>query len=96
MALSFKPHFEGRDCEKFFLCLDFFCSYNNVLCKRKIRMIYYKCDRQGGNAIIVPLYMNLRILNLRIAKVMDFLILKDGIVTHRSIKIHKLTKFYVH
>jgi hypothetical protein len=46
--------------------------------------------------VIVPLYMNLRILNLRIAKVLDFLVLKDSIVAYRSIKIHKLSKFYVH
>jgi hypothetical protein len=43
-------------------------------------------------AVIVPLYKNLRI----IAKFMDFMFLKDSIVTYRSIKIHKFTKFYVH
>jgi hypothetical protein len=39
--------------------------------------------------------MNLRILNLRIAKFLSFLVLKDSIVAHRSIKIHKLSKIYV-
>jgi hypothetical protein len=54
-------------------------------------MIYYKHDRQGSNAVIVPLYKN-----LRITKFLDFTVLKDSIVAHRSIKIYKLTKFYVH
>jgi hypothetical protein len=33
--------------------------------------------------------------NLRIAKFLDFTILKDSIVAYTCIKIHKLPKFYV-
>jgi hypothetical protein len=55
-------------------------------------MIYNKRDHQGSTVVIIPLYKNLRI----IAKFLDFMFLKDSIVAHRSIKIHKLTKFYMH
>jgi hypothetical protein len=41
------------------------------------------------------IYKNLRILNLIIAKFLDFMVLKDSIVAHTCIKIHKLPKFYV-
>jgi hypothetical protein len=50
---------------------------------------------RGSNAVIVSLYKKLGILNLRIAKFMDFMALKDSIVAHMCIKIHKLPKFYV-
>jgi hypothetical protein len=52
-------------------------------------MIYYKRGRQReycGHC--TPIYKHLRIAN--------FMILKDSIVAYRSIKIHKLTKLYVH
>jgi hypothetical protein len=40
---------------------------------------------RGSNAVIVPLYKK-----LRITKFLDFTVLKDSIVAHRSIKIYKL------
>jgi hypothetical protein len=33
--------------------------------------------------------------NLRIGKILDFMVLKDSIVAHMCIKIHRLPKFYV-
>jgi hypothetical protein len=58
-------------------------------------MIYYKCDHQGeyyGHCTPIYIYIY---KNLRIAKILVFMILKDSIVAHRSIKIHKLPKIYV-
>jgi hypothetical protein len=57
-------------------------------------MIYYKYDRQGSNAVIIPLhiYKNLRI----IAKFLDLTVLKNSIVVYMSIKIYKLPKFFMH
>jgi hypothetical protein len=85
----------GRiDYEKFSLHVDLLVL-RIMWCKCKIRMVYYKCDHQGSNAVIVPLYKNLSFLNLRIAKFLDFMVLKDSIVAHTFIKIHELPKFYM-
>jgi hypothetical protein len=46
--------------------------------------------RESNTIIIPPIHKN-----LRIAKFLVFTVLKDSIVAHRSIKIHKLPKIYV-
>jgi hypothetical protein len=54
-------------------------------------MIYYKCDQQGEYCgHYTPTYKN-----LRIAKFLDFMAMKDSIVAHTCIKTHKLPKFYM-
>jgi hypothetical protein len=87
VALLFKLHFRGEDCEKFSLHLDFLVLRIMHCINTKWEWSIISATVRRSTAVVVPLYKN-----LRVTKFLDFMVLKDSVTAHTCIKMRKLPK----